>query len=64
MYWIIIAILFIPPVFELDRFTRRDIRQYNRVIRKIERKNNSYFRKNKELPEDLPFSKDWYCKLQ
>lgn len=65
MHWfIIIAIFAIPPVFELDRFTRRDMRKYERVIRRIERKTNSYFRKNKGLQEDLPFSQDWYCKSQ
>ena len=58
MHWfIIIAIFAIPPVFELDRFTRRDMRKYERVIRRIERKTNSYFRKNKGLQEDLPFLK-------
>ena len=64
MYWIIIGIFFIPSVFELDRFTRRDIRRYERAVKKIERKTNLYFKKNKLLPEDLPFSEDWYCKSQ
>jgi hypothetical protein len=36
MFWALIF-MSIFPIFELDKFTRRDIRKYNREIKRIER---------------------------
>ena len=36
MFWALI-LMSIFPIFELDKFTRRDIRKYNREIKRIER---------------------------
>ena len=38
MAWVILTIAMLP-LFKLDRVTRRDIRRYNREIRKIEKEN-------------------------
>jgi DNA polymerase III delta prime subunit len=47
MFWALI-IMSIFPIFELDKFTRRDIRKYNREIKRIER---SIFKENTEWQE-------------
>ena len=36
MFWALIF-MSIFPIFELDKFTRRDIRKYNRETKRIER---------------------------
>lgn len=36
MAWTLILV-FMFPIFKLDKFTRRDIRKYNRIIRKYEK---------------------------
>ena len=36
MFWALVF-MSIFPIFELDKFTRRDIRKYNREIKRIER---------------------------
>ena len=36
MAWVLI-LMSIFPIFKLDRITRRDIRKYNRTIKKYER---------------------------
>tara|TARA_Y100000593_G_scaffold55056_1_gene102946 strand:+ start:205 stop:408 length:204 start_codon:yes stop_codon:yes gene_type:complete len=41
MAWVILTLTMLP-LFKLDRFTRRDIRKYNREIRKVEKENNKW----------------------
>lgn len=36
MLWALVF-MSIFPIFELDRFTRRDIRKYNREIKRVEK---------------------------
>tara|TARA_B100000700_G_C14794582_1_gene737582 strand:- start:587 stop:790 length:204 start_codon:yes stop_codon:yes gene_type:complete len=41
MAWVILTLAMLP-LFKLDRFTRRDIRRYNKEIRKVEKENNKW----------------------
>ena len=41
MAWVILTLTMLP-LFKLDRFTRRDIRRYNKEIRKVEKENNKW----------------------
>tara|TARA_R100000742_G_C4241690_1_gene61273 strand:- start:174 stop:377 length:204 start_codon:yes stop_codon:yes gene_type:complete len=52
MVWVIITIAFLP-FFKLDKFTRRDIRRYNREIRKIEKENTKWLEEDQNMLQEI-----------
>ena len=52
MLWTLMFIS-IFPIFQLDRFTRRDIRKYNREIRKIEKESIKLLERDRDMLQEL-----------
>ena len=48
MAWVILTLAMLP-LFKLDRFTRRDIRRYNREIRKIEKESIKWLEQDQDM---------------
>ena len=51
MAWVILTIAMLP-LFKLDRVTRRDIRRYNREIRKIEKENIKWLDQDHDILQE------------
>jgi hypothetical protein len=52
MVWVIITIAFLP-FFKLDKFTRKDIRRYNREIRKIEKEDAKWLEEDQNMLQEI-----------
>lgn len=52
MFWTLM-LMSIFPIFQLDRFTRRDIRKYNREIRRIEKENVKWLKEDRDMLQEL-----------
>ena len=52
MVWVILTIAMLP-LFKLDRVTRRDIRRYNREIRKIEKENIKWLDQDHDILQEI-----------
>ena len=52
MAWVILTIAMLP-LFKLDRVTRRDIRRYNREIRKIEKENIKWLDQDQDILQEI-----------
>ena len=48
MAWVILTLTMLP-LFKLDRITRRDIRRYNREIRKVEKENIKWLDQDRDM---------------
>ena len=62
--WTLILIIITMPLTSMDRFQRRDIRRYDRAIRKLEKRKNLNLRKNETVPEKLLYYANSICKSQ
>ena len=52
MAWVILTLAMLP-LFKLDRFTRRDIRKYNREIRKIEKESIKWLEQDQDMLQEI-----------
>ena len=52
MAWVILTLTMLP-LFKLDRFTRRDIRRYNREIRKIEKEHIKWLEEDRDMLQEI-----------
>ena len=52
MAWVILTLTMLP-LFKLDRFTRRDIRRYNKEIRKIEKESIKWLEKDQDMLQEI-----------
>ena len=52
MAWVILTLAMLP-LFKLDRFTRRDIRRYNREIRKIEKERIEWPEQDQDMLQEI-----------
>ena len=52
MAWVILTLTMLP-LFKLDRFTRRDIRRYNREIRKIEKESIKWLEQDQDMLQEI-----------
>ena len=52
MAWVILTLTMLP-LFKLDRITRRDIRRYNREIRKIEKENIKWLDQDRDMLQEI-----------
>jgi len=52
MAWVILTLAMLP-LFKLDRFTRRDIRRYNREIRKIEKESIKWLEQDQDMLQEI-----------
>lgn len=69
--WMLILTIITTPLPSVDkslpslhRFQRRDIRRYDRAIRKLERRKNLDLRRYRTIPENLLYYSQWYCKSE
>ena len=52
MAWVILTLAMLP-LFKLDRFTRRDIRKYNREIRKVEKDSIKWLEQDQDMLQEI-----------
>jgi hypothetical protein len=52
MAWVILTLTMLP-LFKLDRFTRRDIRRYDREIRKIEKEHIKWLEEDRDMLQEI-----------
>ena len=52
MAWVILTLAMLP-LFKLDRFTRRDIRKYNREIRKVEKESIKWLEQDQDMLQEI-----------
>ena len=52
MAWVILTLTMLP-LFKLDSITRRDIRRYNREIRKIEKENIKLLDQDRDMLQEI-----------
>ena len=50
---LVILTIAMLPLFKLDRVTRRDIRRYNREIRKIEKENIKWLDQDHDILQEI-----------
>ena len=52
MAWVILTLTMLP-LFKLDRITRRDIRRYNKEIRKVEKENTKWLEEDHGMLQEI-----------
>lgn len=52
MAWAILTLAMLP-LFKLDRFTRRDIRRYDREIRKIDKEHIEWLEEDRDMLQEI-----------